>query len=72
MENFIERLATEIAEGRSIATAEREGAYLRWLRLVQGEGEVGTGGLLLVANADGTLHYAQLLDLLELRLEHGL
>ncbi|KVN28025.1 hypothetical protein [Burkholderia stagnalis] len=70
-EPFIEALADEVVYGRS-AKGEAEAAmeYIRWVKRLQGEGKVGTGGLLLVANADGSLHYAQLLDLLELRIEH--
>ncbi|MCY1230284.1 hypothetical protein D9M72_426910 [compost metagenome] len=44
--------------------------YLRWVSLTQGNGAVGSGGLLLLANASGGLRYAQLHDMLDLRLEH--
>ncbi|MDP9649690.1 hypothetical protein [Paraburkholderia caledonica] len=72
-EAFIEAQADEIVNGRSKeGDAELEMEYIRWVKRMQGEGEVGTGGLLLVAQADGTLHYAQLLDMLELRMEHRL
>lgn len=72
-ESFIEALADEVVNGRSKpGEAQEDIEYLRWVKRLQGEGEVGTGGLLLVANSDGTLHYAQLLDLLELRVEHRL
>ncbi|EKS9844572.1 hypothetical protein QDD82_005426 [Burkholderia cepacia] len=70
-EPFIEALADEVVDGRSMkGDADADMEYIRWVKRLQGEGEVGTGGLLLVANADGSLHYAQLLDLLELRIEH--
>ncbi|KUZ65215.1 hypothetical protein WI36_27495 [Burkholderia ubonensis] len=70
-EPFIEDLADEVVSGRSKIGESEDGMdYIQWVKRLQGEGEVGTGGLLLVANADGTLHYAQLLDLLELRIEH--
>lgn len=73
LEPFIESFADEVVRGRSKpGESDEEMEYIRWVRRLQGEGEVGTGGLLVVANADGSLHYAQLLDLLELRIEHRL
>ena len=70
LEAFIERLAEEVVEERPAARADREAAYLRLVKQTQGDGKLGSGGLLLVANAEGSLHYAQLLDMLELRLSH--
>lgn len=70
LETFIERLAREVAEERPRARADREAAYLQWVKRTQGDGMVGSGGLILVADANGTLHYAQLLDMLEMRLSH--
>ncbi|AQT03866.1 hypothetical protein JK169_14095 [Acetobacter persici] len=72
LESFIDETATEVVEKKSGISKEAAAQYLRWVRMTQGTGEVGSGGLLLVADTDGTLHYAQLLDLLELRLEHRL
>ncbi|WP_244135400.1 hypothetical protein [Burkholderia vietnamiensis] len=71
LETFIERLAQEVAEDRPRIRADREAAYLRWVKMTQGDGVVGSGGLILVADADGSLHYAQLLDMLEMRLRDG-
>lgn len=70
LEMFIERLAREIVEDRAISRSDREAAYLRWVKYTQGGGMVGSGGLILVADANGSLRYAQLLDMLELRLSH--
>ena len=72
LEAFIRRTALEVAQRSSTVSHEEAKSYLQWVRMTQGDGEVGTGGLLLVADADGTLHYAQLLDMLELRLQHHL
>lgn len=72
LETFIERTALEVAHGDSAISQEDAKSYLQWVRMTQSDGEVGTGGLLLVADADGTLHYAFLQDLLELRLQHRL
>lgn len=70
LETFIDRTATEVVEGQPDITKEAAKAYLTWVRMTQGEGEVGSGGLLLLADTNGTLRYAQLLDMLELRLQH--
>lgn len=70
LEVFIERLAQTVAEGRPSTRSDREAAYLRWVKQTQGDGMVGSGGLILVAHANGSLRYAQLLDMLELRLSH--
>lgn len=72
IETFIEALATDVVSGHAKDTRAEEAAYLRWVRLTQGDGKIGSGGLLLVADADGALHYAQLLDLSDLRLKHPL
>lgn len=69
LETFIQALAQDIAGGRP-TDPSAEAGYLEFVRLTLGEGELGSGGLLLSADADGTLHYAQLLDLGELRLKH--
>lgn len=70
LEAFIERLAQEVAEERPRVRADREAAYLRWVKQTQGDGMVRSGGLILVADANGALRYAQLLDMLEMRLSH--
>lgn len=69
LETFIDQTAREIASGISKVSHETAKEYLTWVRRTLGEGEVGTGGLLLVADKDGVLRYAQLLDLQELRLQ---
>jgi hypothetical protein len=69
LETFIQTLAQDIAGGRPV-NLSAEADYLEWVRRTQGEGEFGSGGLLLAADADGSLHYAQLLDMSELRLSH--
>ncbi|MDO3617329.1 hypothetical protein Q3O98_11345 [Ralstonia pseudosolanacearum] len=68
---YIEQLARELTEECADHQRVQDKAYLELVRLTQGNGEVGTGGLVFVADADGALHYAQLLDIMELRLEHG-
>lgn len=72
LETFIETLATDVVSGHARDTRAEEAEYLRWVRLTQGDGKIGSGGLLLIADANGALHYAQLLDLSDLRLEHRL
>lgn len=70
LESFIGRMAKEVAMGSTPDQEEAGKRYINWVRLTMGDGKIGTGGLLLVASPEGTLHYAQLLDLMELRLTH--
>lgn len=65
IEPYIEALANEVVHGSS-SEEEEAVEYLRWVSLTQEDGKVGSGGLLLLANADGALRYAQLHDMLEL------
>lgn len=69
-EGLIHGLAEDAARGASAETEEAQAAYLQWFKMLQGDGVIGTGGLLLVADTDGSMHYAQLMDFLELRMEH--
>ena len=70
LENFIESLAQEVVNPTSSFTPAEIKAYLDWVREAHGGGNVGTGGLLLTASHDGTLHYAPMADLSELDLRH--
>ncbi|NWK45997.1 hypothetical protein [Ralstonia pickettii] len=70
LEPYIEALAHEVAQGVSTENEAAAVEYLRWVSLTQGGGEVGSGGLLLLADATGALRYAQLHDMQELRIEH--
>lgn len=70
LSTYIEQLAREVTAVSSDDQRHEDRAYLDLVRHTQGNGEVGTGGLIFVANADGALHYAQLLDIMELRFEH--
>lgn len=70
LESFIDTLAAEAIGKQPSTTREAEAKYLQWVRLFQGDGEVGTGGILVVVDKDGGMHYAQLLDMLEFRLTH--
>ncbi|CBJ52323.1 conserved hypothethical protein [Ralstonia solanacearum PSI07] len=70
LEPYIEALAHEVAQGMSTEDEAAAVEYLRWVSLTQGAGTVGSGGLLLLADATGALRYAQLHDMQELRIEH--
>ncbi|EZH81698.1 MULTISPECIES: hypothetical protein [Aeromonas] len=72
LETFIETLTTDVVNGHGSDNRAEEAKYLRWVRLTQGDGKIGSGGLLLIADTHGSLHYAQLLDLSDLRLKHHL
>jgi len=67
---FIGHIAQEVASGHTREQADDERTYLRWIKVTSGEGEVGTGGLVMVADKNGSLHYAPLNDLFELQLTH--
>lgn len=67
---YIERLARELTTEYSPEQRAEDAQYLAKVRYTQGSGAVGTGGLIFVADANGMFHYAQLLDIMELRLEH--
>ena len=45
--------------------------YLKLVRLTMGSGAVGSGGLLLIAEPEGGLVFAPMLDLMELDMQHG-
>lgn len=71
LETWIANLATTVMSQHGEQQDEAQ-SYLNWLRRLQGKGEVGTGGVVLVANANGGVHYVQLIDFMDLRLEHRL
>lgn len=70
LDAFITRTAQEVARGNAKEEADDERTYLRWIKVTVGEGNVGTGGLVMVADKNGSLHYAPLHDLMELQLRH--
>lgn len=72
LEEFISTLASDIATQNTAYTGAQINEYLSWVRRTQGTGEVGTGGLLLLAEPGGLLRFAPLTDLLDLNLEHSL
>lgn len=71
LEKFIHTLAEDIVSQNVIYTGEQINEYFRWVRNTQGTGEVGSGGLLLLAEPGGLLRFAPLTDLLELNIEHS-
>lgn len=70
LEDFIASLAQEVVNPQLTFKSEELRAYLKWVCNTLGNGIVGTGGLLLAAESDGTIHYVPMADLLELRLQH--
>lgn len=70
LDAFITRTAQEVATGHTNEAADDERTYLRWIKVTVGEGNVGTGGLVVVADTNGSLYYAPLHDLMELQLLH--
>lgn len=67
---LIDETAAEVVQADPTRATVGDREYLDFVRIFAGGGKVGTGGLLMVADASGTLHYAHLLDLSELRLPH--
>lgn len=72
LENFITTLADDIAKQNTPYTGAQINEYLDWVRRTQGTGEVGSGGLLLLAQPGGYLRFAPLEDMLDLNLHHSL
>lgn len=70
LDTLITRTAQEVACGNTEEEASDERAYLRWIKVTVGDSKVGTGGLVMVADKNGSLHYAPLHDLVELQLRH--
>ncbi|MCL2590898.1 MAG: hypothetical protein FWD67_08500 [Betaproteobacteria bacterium] len=71
LETFVDTLACEVAEGDVRHSKEDVKEYLKLVRLTMGSGAVGSGGLLLVAEPEGGLVFAPMLDLMELDMHHG-
>lgn len=63
LEDFISTLAADITTQNTAYTGDQINEYLSWVRRTQGKGEVGTGGLLLLAEPGGLLRFAPLTDL---------
>ncbi|WP_085688317.1 MULTISPECIES: hypothetical protein [unclassified Pseudomonas] len=72
MSSFIQELADEVVNPKNLYTNEQVAEYLHWLRMTQGSGRIGSGGLLLVADQNGTLRYLPMRDLMDLSLTHEL
>jgi len=72
LQDFVQRLAQDIALQRSTHTGQQINDYLLHVRSLQGDKKTGSGGLLLFAEPNGMLRYAPLHDLLDLNLNHKL
>lgn len=70
LEHFVTETAKEACRGSASFTPEEQQEYLALVRNCQGGGDVATGGLMLLASADGRLRYAQLLSMTDLRFTH--
>ncbi|WP_095194366.1 hypothetical protein [Pseudomonas sp. Irchel 3A7] len=69
LDGFIDTLAQDIAEQRVTYTGDQIKQYMAWVRHINaGGGEVGSGGLLLVAEPGGLVRFAPLEDMLELNM----
>ncbi|MBB6183543.1 hypothetical protein [Oleiagrimonas soli] len=74
MAGCIEKFASDVSESARMEPAvraaqrEEEAFYLKLVRSLQGEGSIGSGGMLLMSDAEGRLAYAYLEDLSALRM----
>ncbi len=73
-EQFIETLAEEASQGNELFTPEELRGYLRLVACCNGSGqggsdEIRTGGLLIALSNRRGLHYVQLNDMMQLRLQ---
>lgn len=72
LQNFVESLAQDIATQRTGYSTQEINDYLLYVRTMQGKGETGTGGLLLLAEPNGLLRYAAIEDFVDLNMDHRL
>lgn len=70
LEQFISSIAEEAVNKQTKFLNKDLKHYLSFISKCQGSGKVGTGGLLLVINAEGCLRFVELTDMMELRLQH--
>lgn len=70
LQDFVQKLAVDITQQSTNFTSIEINDYLLYVRTMQGSGETGTGGLLLVAEPNGLLRYAVIDDLVDLNMEH--
>lgn len=69
-DEFINTLADDIAKQRVTYTGAQIKEYMAWVRHINaGGGEVGSGGLLLVAEPGGLVRFAPLEDMLDLNMQ---
>jgi len=66
---FIEDTAQAAVVGATSYGPEEQRKYLNLVKFCQGAESVGTGGLLIAIDREGNLRYAQLADMLQLRLQ---
>ncbi|XMB48870.1 hypothetical protein QQ999_23760 [Pseudomonas fluorescens] len=70
LQDFVHNLAQDIAHQRTGYTSKEINDYLLYVRTMQGSGETGTGGLLLLAEPSGRLRYAAINDFADLNMDH--
>ncbi|WP_341808970.1 hypothetical protein WMO32_11785 [Xanthomonas oryzae pv. oryzicola] len=69
-ERFIAKTVDEVLAHRHMEVPEQVRDYLALLRWCHGDGKNGAGALMIVVGASGAIHYVELKDMTELRMEH--
>ncbi|MBB1488766.1 hypothetical protein [Oceanospirillum sediminis] len=69
IESFIESITKSVIDPEIKISSSKLEAYLALVSTCQGEGEVGTGGLIVSVGEEG-LRYLQFADIMQLRLQH--
>lgn len=67
--NFVERTAQSIVGGLPGHTEAEAANYLGLLASIHKHGRIGSGGLLFKISSDGSIHYAELVSILDLIVE---
>lgn len=70
LEKFIEAIAVEAVDEPKNFSNEELKHYLSFITKILGSDKVGTSGLLLAINAEGCLRFVELIDIIDLRLQH--
>jgi len=66
---FVERTAQSMVGGQPSYTEEEAAAYLGLLASIHKNGRIGSGGLLFKISPNGSIHYAELVSILDLIVE---
>ncbi|MEZ8342456.1 hypothetical protein AB6D05_10150 [Vibrio cyclitrophicus] len=69
IESFIESISLSVIDSQSTIPSSKLEAYLAMVSTCQGDGNIGTGGLVVSVGKEG-IRYLQFSDIMQLRLQH--